>query len=64
MEVTSRRLASDLSTRGPFKRKAIILRLSGFTMGVAMYPIELPVWTLRTGVLIIREFVTNIMIIL
>lgn len=49
MEATSRMLFAELAG-GPEIRKAMILRLSGSTIGVPRLAMGPPAWTLKIGV--------------
>ena len=60
MDLTSRRLALVRFKRGPSRRKAMVLRLSGFTTRLATKPTGVPDWTLMTGVPMSFEQVVNI----
>ena len=59
MDLASRMSSSRLM-RGPERRKAMILRLSGSTMVVEIYPMGPEDWMLRMLVPIRREAVINI----
>ena len=59
MELVSRMLLVALTT-GPVILKAMILRLSGSIIGLVTLAIGPLAWTLKTGVPISLEFVTNI----
>lgn len=54
------RIEASLVTRGPDNWKAMILSESGSIIGAETNPTGLPVWTLKTGVLMRLLPVTNI----
>ena len=62
MDLTSRMFWFGVTT-GPVRRKAMIWRLSGSTMGELIWPMGPPAWTLKIGVPVSRELYTNIILL-